>query len=1032
MSQYNIIASTNESTVVSEYVSTLNYAGSYQSEAELEKTFIQQLVSQGYTYLDIHSNDELVQNLRVQLERLNNFQFSNQEWTLFFSKVISNPNMGIVEKTKLIQQEAIQVLQRDDGTVKNIMLIDKEHVHNNSVQVINQYVENNGNYENRYDVTILVNGLPMVHVELKRRGIALKEAFNQIERYQKDSFWASSGLYEYVQIFVISNGIRTKYYSNSTRINCIKEVGNKKKIQKTSNSFEFTSFWADANNKVIADIVDFTNTFFQKHILLNILTKYCVLTSENMLLVMRPYQIVATEKILNRIETSTNYKQIGTIKAGGYIWHTTGSGKTLTSFKASQIASQLPYIDKVLFVVDRCDLDYQTMKEYDRFEKGAANGNTSTKILQQQLEDKDFMGNPHKNKIIVTTIQKLTHFLKANPKHPVLNQHVVIIFDECHRSQFGSMHALIASHFKKYHLFGFTGTPILSQNTGSGKNPTLCTTEQAFGDRLHAYTIVDAINDKNVLPFKIDYVNTIKRGKDKKDVRVEAINSDSALLAPKRISNVTGYILEHFNQKTKRNNCYYSFAKLVNTSNVASNAATQEKRLMVKRNGFNAIFAVSSIEAAMLYYRELKKQLNNTNNPSLKVATIYSYNPNEGEQDWLVSDEDIDNAEALDMNAREFLEEAISDYNKMFGTNYSTSKDKFSNYYKDLSLRMKNGDIDLLIVVNMFLTGFDATTLNTLWVDKNLKQHSLIQAFSRTNRIYNSVKSFGNIVCFRDLQKETEEAIALFGDKDATGVVLMRNYDDYYYGFETDDGKHQKGYLEQIQLLLSKFPLPATIQGKKAKKEFISLFSNILRLRNILSTFDDFERDTAISSMEYEDYVGIYNECYEEFRQQVQSENIEDDVIFEMELVRQLEVNIDYILLLVEKYHEKNCEDKEILANIERAIKLSASLRSKKELIDQFIASINAKTNVEQQWKIFVMKQYEKELSEIATEERLNLEEAKKYLSIAFENGYIKFEGTELDNVLPPMSRFSGNRTENKQRIINKLKMFFDKYVDII
>ena len=867
MSQYNIILSTNESTVVAEYEPQGSRSDAYQSEAALEAAFIKLLQEQGYEYLTIHDSDALVQNLRNQIEKLNNYNFSDDEWGRFFMQNISNANEGIEDKSQKIQEDSVQVLKRDDGTSKNIMLIDKKNIHNNYLQVINQYSENSGNYDNRYDVTVLVNGLPLVHIELKRRGVALKEAFNQIDRYQRDSFWAGAGLYEYVQIFVISNGTHTKYYSNSTRFSAIKERENgKRKAQKTSNSFEFTSFWADAGNRIISDLVDFTKTFFAKHTILNILTKYCVFTSERMLMVMRPYQIVATERILNRIEIANNYKKMGTIDAGGYIWHTTGSGKTLTSFKTAQLASRLPYIDKVLFVVDRKDLDYQTMKEYDRFEKGAANGNKNTAVLTRQLENRDAKGNPHEYKIIVTTIQKLDNFIKKNPGHPVMRQHCVLIFDECHRTQFGDMHVAITKNFKNYHLFGFTGTPIFAVNAGSGKHHNLRTTEQAFGDKLHTYTIVDAINDGNVLPFRIDYVNTVKKKEGVKDKQVEAINTESALMAPERISEVTTYILEHFDQKTKRGEGYYTFSKLMNIEDVARNAASKEQKEKMRLNGFNSIFAVSSIDAAKMYYLEFKKQMAAHPERALKIATIYSYGQNEEDPDGFIDDENSDDTSGLDTTSREFLDMAIGDYNETFNTMYDTSSDKFPNYYKDLSLRMKNREVDLLIVVNMFLTGFDATTLNTLWVDKNLRQHGLIQAFSRTNRILNSVKTFGNIVCFRDLQEETDAAIALFGDKDATGIVLLKSYNEYYYGYTDDNGKHQKGYEERIAELIQKYPLGVQILGEKAEKDFIVSFGNILRLRNILSTFDEFEGQDILSPIDFQDYTGIYNDLYDKYR----------------------------------------------------------------------------------------------------------------------------------------------------------------------
>ena len=1030
MSQFNVILASSESTVVAEYEPQGSRSDAYQSEAALEDAFIKLLSEQGYEYLTIHDSDALVSNLREQLEKLNKYSFSDAEWKRFFSQNISNANEGIEDKSRKIQEDNVQVLKRDDGSSKNIMLIDKENIHSNYLQVINQYAENSGNYDNRYDVTILVNGLPLVHVELKRRGVALKEAFNQIDRYQRDSFWAGSGLYEYVQIFVISNGTHTKYYSNSTRFSAIKEKENgKRKAQKTSNSFEFTSFWADANNRVIPDLVAFTKTFFAKHTILNILTKYCIFTSERMLMVMRPYQIVATERILNRIEIATNYKKMGTVDAGGYIWHTTGSGKTLTSFKTAQLASRLPYIDKVLFVVDRKDLDYQTMKEYDRFEKGAANGNKSTAVLTRQLENRDAKGNPHDYKIIVTTIQKLDNFIKKNPGHPVMSQHCVLIFDECHRTQFGDMHVAVTKNFKKYHLFGFTGTPIFAVNAGSGKHHNLRTTQQAFGDKLHTYTIVDAINDGNVLPFRIDYVNTVKKKEGLRDKQVEAINTESALMAPERISEVTAYILEHFDQKTKRGEGYYTFSKLMNIEDVARNAAIKEQKEKLRLNGFNSIFAVSSIEAAKLYYMEFKRQMAAHPEKALKIATIYSYGQNEEDPDGFIDDENSDDTNELDTTSREFLDMAIADYNEAFGTMYDTSSEKFPNYYKDLSLRMKNREVDLLIVVNMFLTGFDATTLNTLWVDKNLRQHGLIQAFSRTNRILNSVKTFGNIVCFRDLQEATDSAIALFGDKDATGIVLLKSYNDYYYGYTDDSGKHQKGYEERIAELIQKYPLGGQILGEKAEKDFIVSFGNILRLRNILSTFDEFDGQQILSPIDFQDYTGIYNDLYDKYRRDPKGVNIADDIVFEMELVKQIEVNIDYILMLVAKYHQSNCKDKEILIAIDRAIKSSFELRSKKELIESFINTINANSVVERDWRKFVLEQEEKDLQDLIDQEKLKPEETRKFVANSFRDGAIKTTGTDIDKILPPVSRFGGGgRAQKKQTVIDKLKSFFEKY----
>lgn len=1023
LSTYNMVLSTNESTVVTEYQPEKKRSDSYQNEADLEKAFIKMLTEQGYEYIKIHDSESLVNNLRKQLELLNDYQFTDKEWERFFKNNIANANEGIVEKTRKIQEDYIQNLTRDNGITKNITLIDKKNIYNNKLQVINQYEEHEGKYDNRYDVTILVNGLPLIHIELKRRGVPLKEAFNQINRYQRESFWAGCGLYEYVQVFVISNGTSTKYYSNTTRISHIKEYDNsrKKKRKKTSNSFEFTSYWADSNNKIIPDLVDFTKTFFAKYTILNILTRYCVFTSEELLLVMRPYQIVATECILNRIEVSTNYKKTGTIEAGGYIWHTTGSGKTLTSFKTAQLATALSYIDKVLFVVDRKDLDYQTIKEYDRFQKGAANGNKDTSVLQRQLEDTT-------SRIIVTTIQKLNIFINKNPNHPIRNKHIVLIFDECHRSQFGDMHTRIVGgqikkgekvikidrYFKNYHIFGFTGTPIFTVNAKSGGNPMLKTTQQAFGDKLHTYTIVDAINDGNVLPFRVDFINTIKEKNKNTDEKSASINKKEALDSNERISDVVKYIIEHFDQKTMRNS-YYSL---------------KGQRL----NGFNSIFAVSSIPVCKKYYLEFKKQLEEKHK-NLTIATIFSFSPNEEDNDnGILEDESFD-TDKLDQSSRDFLEMAISDYNKIFKTNFDTSSKGFEDYYKDVSQKVKNREIDLLIVVNMFLTGFDATTLNTLWVDKNLKMHGLIQAFSRTNRILNSVKTFGNIVCFRNLEDEINEAIALFGNKDAKGIVILKSYDDYYYGYIDENGHKQKGYETCIKELLERFPLGEQIIGEKNRKYYLVLFGKILRLRNILASFDEFVNSEILPPMDFQDYTGLYHDIYNEMKPKSgDKDSILDDVVFELELVKQIEVNIDYILALVAKYYGNNCKDKEILVAIDKAIKSSLQLRSKKELIEEFIDSINVSTNINDDWQKFVSEQCNAELQTLITEEKLKPVEAKKFVENSFRDGVLKTLGTDIDKILPPISRFSGggNRKKKKQSVIEKLKAFFEKYFDII
>lgn len=833
MNSFEIVASSTESTIVAEYTPEKRKSTDYQSEAELEQDFINHLVSQGYEYITIKSEQNLIDNLRAQLEKLNNYTFFDKEWNDFYNSVISNGNDGIVEKTRKIQEDYLQNLTLDNGYVKNIKLIDKTNIHNNHLQVINQYEEDGGKRDTRYDVTILVNGFPLVHIELKKRGNSIREAFNQINRYQRDSFWAGSGLYQYVQLFVISNGTHTKYYSNTTRFQHIKDNSetNVAKKKKTSNSFEFTSYWADEKNRTITDLVDFTKTFFAKHTLLNILTRYCVFTSEDLLLIMRPYQIAAIEKILNRIIVSTNLKKTGRKEAGGYIWHTTGSGKTLTSFKTAQLAQGLNFIDKVLFVVDRKDLDYQTMKEYDRFEKGAANSNTSTKILQKQMEDDNA-------RIIITTIQKLDKFISKNKEHEVYKRHIVMIFDECHRSQFGDMHKSITKHFKNYHIFGFTGTPIFAINSNSSNAPNMRTTAQVFGGEpdengnkvrpLHAYTIVDAIHDGNVLLFRIDYINTIKNPEFLYDKQVKAIDREKALL----------------------------------------------------------------------------------------------------------------------------------------------------------------------------------------------------------------VKTFGNIVCFRNLDTATNNALALFGDKNARGMVILKTYNEYMKGYEDEHGKHIEGYNELVARLVNEFPISSQIIGEDNEKEFIKLFSRILKLRNVLRCFDDFERDSSVSVRDLQDYQSSYIDLYQNYtkKSDIEKERINDDIVFEIELIKQVEVNIDYILMLVAKYHESNCEDKTILANINKSIDASVELRSKKALIDGFVAQMTVKTDVEKDWKDFVKKQKEQDLETIIKDEKLKHDEAQKFIENSFRDGGIKTTGTDLDKILPPISRFSGgsNRAIKKQIVIDKIKDFFEKYFDLL
>lgn len=1017
MSSIGLISENDNSTVLAEYKGLNRVVTSYQSEDALEKELIKTLVEQGYERLNINSEDELILNLRRQLEKLNNYHFTDGEWDSFFTKVIANKNDYIIEKTRLIQEDYKQEITLDSGEKKNIYLIDKNNIHNNSLQVLNQYVNNDGNYDNRYDVTILVNGLPLVHIELKKRGVDLREAFKQIERYQRDSFWAGSGLYNFVQIFVISNGTLTKYYSNTTREF---HINNQKK--KKSNSFEFTSYWADQKNNGITDLIDFAKTFFTKHTLLNILTKYCVFTSEEELLVMRPYQIVATEKILNRITIAYNNKFYGTIKSGGYIWHTTGSGKTLTSFKTSQLASKLDFTGKVLFVVDRKDLDYQTMKEYDRFKEGAANSNTSTKVLEEQLNDPNA-------KIIITTIQKLSQFIKKNENSDVFDKHVVFIFDECHRSQFGDMHKAIIKKFKKYYLFGFTGTPIFPENARTRKGISE-TTEQIFGERLHTYTIVNAIADKNVLPFRYEYVGGTNISDDVKDEKIYNIDEEKLFDNQKRISSITNYIIEHFSIKTKTSESYV-YSTLDNVKEVAKRQNTVEIKSKKNISGFNSIFAVSNIKMAKEYYSEFKKQLD-FKNSNLKVALIYSYGVN-GEDG--VIDENSESTEALNTDDRTFLENAIKDYNNMFGTSYNTSSEKFQNYYKDVSLRMKNREIDILIVANMFLTGFDAKTLNTLWVDKSLKWHGLIQAFSRTNRILNSVKTYGNIVSFRNLEDRLNEALAKFGDEEAHGIVLLKPYNDYYYGYEDDNGKTFEGYKSLVEKLTSKFAPGVLMQSEAEQKEFIKLYGAILKVTNILSSFDEFKDDELINERDKQDYHSIYIELYNEFRNKAKQEktDVTDDVVFEMELIKSIEVNIDYILGLVKKYHDSNMKDKEILVTIQKTIMASPDLRNKKDLIMAFIESLDQDSNVYADFESFMNSKKKEELDKIIVEENLNKEETYNFIQKSFEQGRVETNGTDVSTILPPMSMFTPNndRQEKKNKVIDKLLEFFDKFFSI-
>lgn len=1028
--QYDIVSQNTQSTVVSHYEKpSVVCETSYQSEQDLERDLIDRLQRQGYEYLPIHQETELVANLRRQMERLNDYQFTDGEWQRFFKTEISNEGKGIEDKAFTIQQDPVKTLRLDDGTDRNIKLIDKKDIHANSTQVINQYEVNDGTHPNRYDVTILVNGLPLVHIELKRRGVLLKEAFNQINRYGRDSFWAGNALFEYVQIFVISNGTETKYYSNTTRQSHIKEQGKGKPGKtRTCNSFEFTSYWSDAGNNILGDLEDFTATFFSRHTLLNVLTRFCVFTEQKILMAMRPYQIAATERLLNRIEVAHNSRLYGTRKAGGYVWHTTGSGKTLTSFKAAQLATKFPYIEKVLFVVDRKDLDYQTMKEYDRFQKGAANGNTSTKELERQID------NP-KSKIIITTIQKLSTYVKRNPQSEFYKKEVVMIFDECHRSQFGDMHQLITKRFKKYYLFGFTGTPIFAENVSAGRG-IYKTTEDVFGYRIHTYTIVDAIRDHNVLPFRVDYVKTMKEKEDVENSKVWDIEREKALQDPRRIHNVAQYILEHFDQQTKRGKAY-SFSLLTNVKEIAADKkkTVEELRVKTKVSGFNSIFAVQNIPCAKLYYLELKQLMEQLpENKRLKIATIFSYAPNEQDAEDGDKEENSDNTEGLDANSREFLEMAIVDYNRMFGTSYDTSADKFPNYYKDVSLRMKNREIDILIVVNMFLTGFDATTLNTLWVDKNLRYHGLLQSYSRTNRILNSIKSFGNIVCFRNLEDATNKCLALFGDPEAKGITILRPFEDYFYGYTDEDGKPVKGYKDYLDELQANWEAGTLPLGEKAEKAFIRLFGTVLKMLNLLSCFDQFAKADLISDRDIQDYTSVYLDLADKYRRESHDkEDICDDIVFEMELVKQVEVNIDYILYLVRQYHDGHQQDMEIRVKISKSIDSSPDLRDKKELIEKFIDSLTPDGDVDSEWKQYVNKEKRQQFDQIVEEEHLKKEKALEFIENAFQRGYVPEGGMELDSIMPPINPFdkAANRQGKIQIVLERIKAFFNKFFDI-
>ncbi|ENE0596710.1 type I restriction endonuclease subunit R [Campylobacter upsaliensis] len=991
MKSLKLLAQNTTSTIAVEFTPSKRQNSSYQSEAQLEKELIATLQAQGYEYAKITDEKSLESNLRTKLEELNSTTLSDTEWRRFFTQVLSRTNASIVEKSVLIQEDYIQPLERDNGNIINFKLIDKADIHKNSLQVINQYEATTPTRSHRYDVTILVNGLPLVHIELKRRGVSLKEAFNQINRYGRESFFSGSGLFEFVQIFVISNGTQSKYYSNTTRDFHIKTKQGIK-TTKTSNTFEFTSYFSDEKNTIIDDLIDFAKTFFARHTLLQILCHYCVLDVDRKLLVLRPYQIAACEKILQQIAISYHnkfYEKSNGQKSGGYIWHTTGSGKTLTSFKTAQLVSKIQEIAKVLFVVDRKDLDYQTMREYDRFQKGAATGSKSTKELQSRLNSTD-----KNHKIIITTIQKLSRFIaQAEKDHTIFNEHIVMIFDECHRSQFGQMQKDITKAFKKLYLFGFTGTPIFATNALGFE-----TTERVFGACLHRYTIIHAIRDHNVLPFRVDYHTTTK---DTTQI------TDEILLNPTRIEHITRYILDHFTTHTKRN------AKSYNLNGKHT-------------KGFNALFATQSIPMAMRYYEEFKRQQAHLSQDEvLKIGIIYSYAPNDE-----LEEENSEDTTALPKSQRDFLDAAISDYNAIFACRFDSSADNFQNYYKDFSLKLKNRELDLAIVVNMFLTGFDATTLNTLYVDKSLRYHGLLQAYSRTNRILNSVKSFGNIIAFRDLSKATDDALALFSDENAKGIVFLRSLEEYLQGYTDEKGQKHKGYNELLQELTDTFPLEnfrqATLKTSQ-KKHFLALFGELLKLRNILEIFDDFS--DQLNDRDKQDYQSHYISTYEELRKDKDDkDNALDEVEFEVELLAQVEVSIEYILELIAKYH------KDQATNYEPILKLldsSLSLRSKKELFLRFIDSLHTQSNVAKDFSTYIKTHKNNALQDIINALDLDPKKTKEFMQDSFERGELRDYGRAFDEILPPSPLF-GKGAEQTHKIrkqaLQKLQAFFELF----
>ncbi len=1028
MTQYKTIAESNNFIVLDKYTkhSALNEApAAYQTEAALEREFIQDLVNQGYDMpTHITSAEAMLANVRVQLQALNKMEFTDGEWKRYVAEYLDKPSDSLIEKTRKIHDNHICDFVFDDGHIQNIYLIDKKDLARNKVQVISQF-EQKGKHQNRYDVTILVNGLPLVQVELKKRGVAIREAFNQVHRYSKESFNSQNSLFKYLQIFVISNGTDTRYFANT--------------VERNKNSFDFTMNWAQSDNKTIEDLKDFTATFFQRRTLLSILFKYTVFDSSNILLIMRPYQIAATERMLWKIESSYNSKLWSKPESGGYIWHTTGSGKTLTSFKAARLTTEIPFIDKVFFVVDRKDLDFQTMKEYQRFSPDSVNGSDNTAGLKRNIDKDD-------NKIIVTTIQKLNNLIKTEGGLDIFQKQVVFIFDECHRSQFGEAQKNIRKKFKRFYQFGFTGTPIFPENALGTE-----TTASVFGRELHSYVITDAIRDDKVLRFKVDYNDVRPHFKGLEAEQDEAVLSSAeyrkALLHPQRIREISQYILQNYRLKTHRS--------------------------QGGNGGFNAMFAVSSVDAAKCYYEELNRLQKDSEKP-LKIATIFSFAANE-EQNAIgdIADETFEPS-AMDLSAKEFLTKAIGDYNAMFKTSYGVDSKEFQNYYRDLAKRVKSKEIDLIIVVGMFLTGFDAPTLNTLFVDKNLRYHGLIQAYSRTNRIYNATKTFGNVVTFRDLEEVTKDAIKTFGNSNTSNVVLEKSYKEYLDGFtDIASGEAKRGYIEVVKELNTKFPNPDEIETEKDKKEFVKLFGAYLRLENVLRNYDEFTQlqalqtidvedkaaveefqttygmtDEAIEAMQgidvlnprvAQDYKSTYNDIREWIRrdknskEEAESKVDWDDVVFEVDLLKSQEINLDYILELIFDNNKKiDCKD-QLLEEIRRVIRASIGNRAKESLIVDFIKEtdldkIKDKASVIDAFFKYAQMEQKKEVAELIDGEKLNKEEARRYIITSLKREYASDNGTELNSILPKMSPLNPQYLTKKQTVFQKVATFVEKF----